>query len=191
MAPEGIINASNNGIRISSKKSGYISNVLETEKRSKTAKLQINTVNTTFIKLSLDIFKSSITMAASAKSINTNNRSSLTLQSDIKKISNARRITVIINQNTQLFNQDLILSMFCRLINKKLFCILNSNNNQTFNTNLNVSWICDFIAFYLQLEQKFLQWTIGEIFRFLFLLTLKICDDDVRNDGFNTSILER
>ena len=121
IAPEGMINASNNGIRISSKKSGYISNMLETKKRSKTAKLEIKTVNKTFIKFSLDIFSNSITMAASTKSINTNSRSSLTIQSLIKKMSNESKITLTISQNTQLFNQDLSLSMFSRLINKKSF----------------------------------------------------------------------
>lgn len=92
--------------------------MLETVKRSKTAKLEINTVSKTFIQFFLDILNNSITTAASTKSINTNNRSSLTLHPSSKNISNARSTTVTISQNIQLFNQDLNLSMFYKLRNK-------------------------------------------------------------------------
>ena len=111
-------------------------NALEMVKRKKTERQEISIVNRTFIQFFLDIFNSSITIAASTKSINTNNRSSLTLHPSSKNISNARSTTVTINQNTQLFNQDFILSMFYKLRNKNHFYILNSDNTKTFNTKM-------------------------------------------------------
>ena len=118
MVPEGMINARDKGSKISSKKSGYISNAFDSKKNNKTEKLEINTVRETFNKFSLYIFINSITIAASTKSNITNNRSSLTLHSSIKKMNTASRIAVIISQNTQLFNQLLIFSIAYSLINK-------------------------------------------------------------------------
>jgi DNA invertase Pin-like site-specific DNA recombinase len=118
MVPEGMINARDKGSKISSKKSGYISNAFDSKKNNKTEKLEINTVRETFNKFSLDMFINSITIAASTKSNITNNRSSLTLHSSIKKMNTASRIAVIISQNTQLFNQLLIFSIAYSLINK-------------------------------------------------------------------------
>ena len=118
MAPEGITNASNNGIRITSKKSGYTSNMLAITKRSKTDRLEINTVSRTFVQFFLDIFNKNMTIAASAKSIIRNNRSSPTFQSSNNRISIANRITLTISQNTQLFSQDLIFPMSYKLENK-------------------------------------------------------------------------
>ena len=118
MVPEGMINARDKGSKISSKKSGYISNAFDSKKNNRTEKLEINTVRETFNKFSLYIFINSITIAASTKSNITNNRSSLTLHSSIKKMNTASRIAVIISQNTQLFNQLLIFSIAYSLINK-------------------------------------------------------------------------
>ena len=118
MVPEGMINASDKGSKISSKKSGYISNAFDSKKNNKTEKLEINTVRETFNKFSLDMFINSITIAASTKSNITNNRSSLTFHPSIKKMNTTSRIAVIISQNTQLFNQLLIFSIAYSLINK-------------------------------------------------------------------------
>ena len=118
IAPEGIINATNNGIRISSKKSGEIYNILETTKRSKTAKLEINTVNRTFIQFFLERFNNNITTAASTKSSITNNQSSFNFRPSNNRINTARRTTLTINQNIRFFNQDFILSIFYKLENK-------------------------------------------------------------------------
>lgn len=119
IAPEGIISASRIGIKISSKKSGYIPSILATVNRSNIEKLEIRTVNKTFIQFSFARVNKNITTDASTKSITTNNRSSLTLHSSIKKMKIARMIIVTINQNIQLFNQDLNFSMISRLKNKK------------------------------------------------------------------------
>lgn len=135
MAPEGIINANNNGTRTPTKKSGEISNIPASTKRSKSVKLEINTVNRTFTQFFLDIFKSSITIAASTKSIITNNQSSPTFHPSNKSMNTARRTMLIISQNTQLFSQDLIFSMIYKLKNKT-FYILNSDNIKTFNTKI-------------------------------------------------------
>lgn len=112
-----IINANNNGRRTPSKKSGEISNIPASTKRSKSAKLETNTVNRTFIQFFLERFNNNITIAAATKSIIRNNRSSATFQSANNRISIANRITLTISQNTQLFSQDLNLSM---LINYKI-----------------------------------------------------------------------
>lgn len=112
-----IINANNNGRRTPSKKSGEIPNMLASKNSNKTEKLETNTVSKTFIKFSLGIFINSITIEAPIKSINTNSRSSPIIQSLIKKMNTASRITLTISQNIQLFSQDLNFSM---LINYKI-----------------------------------------------------------------------
>lgn len=119
IAPEGIISASRRGIKISSKKSGYIPSILATVNRNNIEKLEIRTVNKTFIQFSFARVNRNITTDASTKTIITNNRSSLTLHPSIKKMKIARITIVTINQNIQLFNQDLNFSMISRLKNKK------------------------------------------------------------------------
>ena len=130
--------------------------MLEIEKRNKAEILEISTVNKTFIQFFLDRFNNNITIAASTKSIITNNQSSPTFHPSNKKINKANRITVTISQNTQLFNQDLILSMVFSLINKKLPIFLIAIISQL-STQILIHKIYDFIPFYLHFVSKFLQ----------------------------------
>ena len=130
--------------------------MLEIEKRNKVDTLEISTVNKIFIQFFLDRFNNSITIAASTKSIITNNQSSPTFHPSNKKINKANRITVTISQNTQLFNQDLIFSMAFSLINKKLPIFLIAIISQL-STQILIHKIYDFIPFYLHFVSKFLQ----------------------------------
>ena len=130
--------------------------MLEIEKRNKAETLEISTVNKTFIQFFLDRFNNSITIAASTKSIITNNQSSPTFHPSNKKINKANRITVTISQNTQLFNQDLIFSMAFSLINKKLPIFLIAIISQLSIRNL-IHKICDSTPSYLHFILKFLQ----------------------------------
>ena len=130
--------------------------MLEIEKRNKVDTLEISTVNKIFIQFFLDRFNNSITIAASTKSIITNNQSSPTFHPSDKRISTASKIILTISQNTQLFNQDLILSMIFSLINKKLPIFLIAIISQL-STQILIHKIYDFIPFYLHFVLKFLQ----------------------------------
>ena len=130
--------------------------MLEIEKSNKAETLEISTVNKTFIQFFLDIFNNSITIAASTKSIITNSQSSPTFHPLDKRISTTSKIILTISQNTQFFNQDLILSIVFSLINKKLSTFLIAIISQL-STQILIHKIYDFIPFYLQFIQKFLQ----------------------------------
>lgn len=64
---------------------------------------------------------------------------------------------------------------------------LNTNYIIIFLKKSNISSYCFLLAINPKVFTMNHWWKI----RFLFSLTLKICDDNIRNDGFNTSILER